>query len=179
MQTDKNIFLRRFMDQDAPRLAELANNKHIWNFLRDRMPHPYTLAHAEHFIAQCNTEGPQLTFAIDYMGELAGVIGLVPKKDIHRFTCELGFWVGEPYWGKGIISEAVPRVLVHAFGLMNCLRVETHVFATNVVSQHVMDKCGFNLEAHCKSAAVKNGEILDEFRYSVVNPNFNAAIAGL
>jgi ribosomal-protein-alanine N-acetyltransferase len=106
----ERIKLRRWAPGDAEGLARLANNPKIWLNLRDRFPHPYTRADADGWIAHCEDEtGKPTQFAIDLDGTAIGGIGLEMLGDVHRQTVEIGYWIGEPYWGNGIASAAVAK----------------------------------------------------------------------
>jgi RimJ/RimL family protein N-acetyltransferase len=166
---NKTMKLREFRSEDAKRLAELCNNKKIWDNLRDYIPHPYTGKDAEEFISSCRNENPQLTFAIEIDGEFAGSIGLVKQKDVYRLSAEIGYWLGEPYWGKGIMTEAVRQVTGYGFGRLELVRIYTCVFDFNRASQRVLEKAGYSLECISEKALVKNGRICGEYRYSILN----------
>lgn len=165
---NKSVQLRKFELSDAPILQRLCNNKKIAEKVRDLFPHPYTLQDAEFFIGLCSKEEPQVTFAIEYDGELAGAVGLVPQSDIYRKTAEIGYWIGEPYWGKGIATEAVRMLVDYGFNKLNLIRIYTGVFENNPASCRVLEKAGFTREAVFKKAVIKNGMIMDEVRYSIL-----------
>jgi RimJ/RimL family protein N-acetyltransferase len=165
----KTIKLREFRVVDKKRLAELCNNKKIWDNLRDYIPHPYTEKDAEEFIAFCRNENPQLTFAIEIDGEFAGSIGLIRQKDVYRLSAEIGYWLGEPYWGKGIMTEAVRQVTEYGFRWLEFVRIYTGVFDFNRASQRVLEKAGYSLECVSEKALIKNGKICSEYRYSILN----------
>src|ERR1700741_3238896 len=142
-----NIVLRPWQKQDAQELAAIANNRNIWNNVRDALPHPYTVMDALQWISHVNGENPVMNFAIAYQGKVAGSIGCIPKEDISRKTTEIGYFVGEPYWGKGIATEAVKLLLGFIDTRLDVVRVEAHVFASNSASMKVLRKNGFHLEA--------------------------------
>ena len=96
------VLLRTWKKNDAHPLAVMANNKKIWDNLRDYIPFPYTINDAISFINMVKDQKPVMTFAIEFDGHLCGVIGLVAQKDVYRKTAEVGYWIGEPYWNKGI-----------------------------------------------------------------------------
>jgi ribosomal-protein-alanine N-acetyltransferase len=167
-----NITLRQLEDSDKIRLAELCNNKKIWDNLRDFIPFPYSVEDAESFVRRSKQENPPMTFAIEYNGELAGVVGLVKQTDIYRLTAEIGYWVGEPLWGKGIATNAVTLMTNYGFNELKLVRIFTGVFDFNIASQRVLSKAGFKLEGIFENSVVKNGEIIDEYRYAKINPIF-------
>jgi len=163
--------LREFRKSDIKLLAGLCNNKKIWDNLRDYIPHPYTEKDAEEFIGFCKNENPQLTFAIEVEGEFAGSIGLVRQKDVYRLSAEIGYWLGEPYWGKGIMTEAVWQLTEYGFSRLGLVRIYTGVFDFNRASQRVLEKAGFKLECISEKALIKNDRICDEYKYALINRN--------
>lgn len=166
---NNEIRLRTFSDKDFPVIARLCNNKNIWDNLRDMMPYPYSEEDAKEFIKYCLGEEPQMTFAIEYNSEVAGVIGLVRQTDIYRMSAELGYWIGEPYWGKGIAGRAVKLITDYGFNKLGLARIYSGVFDFNKASQRVLEKCGFKLEAIFEKSVIKNNIILDEYRYALIN----------
>ncbi|MFN8257115.1 MAG: GNAT family protein [Bacteroidales bacterium] len=170
--TGTTIQLRPFKESDDKKVALLCNNRNLSDNLRDQIPFPYTEQDARVFISFCLGQNPQVTFAIEYQQELAGCIGLVLQNDIYRLSAEIGYWIGEPYWGKGIATEAVQLVSEYAFQELNLVRLYAGVFDFNKASQKVLEKAGFELEGILKKAIIKNNKILDECRYARINKNF-------
>lgn len=163
-----DIVLRPLEINDAAVLADMANNINVWNNLRDLMPFPYTLRDAWNFIAMCETEDHVTTFGIEYQAQLAGVIGLSVQGDIYRHAAELGYWIGEQYWNKGIASQAVQLLVQYGFEKLNLIRIYSSVFEHNKASQKVLEKNGFTLEAVLKKGYIKNDVIGDEYRYALL-----------
>ncbi len=116
------ILLRALVDEDKNRLTLVANNKKIYDNLRDYFPHPYTVADAEYFINLTKKENPSYNFAIVNKGDLCGIIGLNPQKDVYRKSAEIGYWLGEDYWHKGIATVAVKLMTHYIFN--NSLHIE-------------------------------------------------------
>lgn len=166
------MVLRKFKASDAAQIAKLLNNKKIWNNLRDVVPHPYQLEDARSFIKQCNLENPQKTFIIDNDGLAIGVIGLTIQDDIYRRNAEIGYWLGEPYWSKGYITKAIKLIVEYGFKELNLIRIFAGVFEHNKASQRVLEKTGFRLECISKKAVIKNNEIIDEYKYVIINEKF-------
>lgn len=157
------VILRPWQKQDAQELASVANNRQIWNQVRDALPSPYTVMDALQWIAHVNTQKPVLNFAIEYHGKIAGSIGGTLHTDISRRNMEIGYFVGQPYWGKGIATEAVKQ-LVHFINTQtDMVRIEAHVFASNGASMKVLQKNGFYLEAIHRKASFKNNELVDDY----------------
>ncbi len=154
------------------RLAELANNHKVSINLRDGFPHPYTLADAENFLKRFSNQDPLTFFGIDYNNEYAGNISLVPGADVYRKSAEIGYFIGEPYWNKGIITTAVKLITEYGFKNLGIIRIHTGVFEYNTASQRVLEKCGFTKEGIFRKSVFKQNKIWDEVRYSKINPEF-------
>ncbi len=165
------VRLRRLRRADIPELARLANNRKIWDNVRDYLPHPYYEKDAEFFITSKVSENPQVTFAIEYDGRFTGVIGLVPQTDVYAHNAEIGYWIGEEYWGKGITTRAVKLATEYAFNSLKLYRLYAGVFEHNQSSMRVLEKAGYTKEATLEGAVKKNGLIIDEVLYSIINRN--------
>lgn len=165
---NNKIVLRKLRISDKGKLAELANNKKIWDNLRDYIPHPYSPEDAVQFINICEAENPQKTFAICFEEELVGVVGLVLKTDVYRKSAEIGYWIGEPYWNKGIAESAVNLIVGYGFTTLDLERIDTGVFAFNKASARVLEKCKFKFEGVFKNAVIKNNVLSDELRYGII-----------
>lgn len=163
-----SIKLRPFALSDIERLAQLANNKNVWDNLRDYIPHPYSEKDAEEYIIFCNNQNPMTNFAIEYKDELVGSIGLILQKDVYRKSAEIGYWIGEPFWGKGIVTKAVELMVEYGFQNLDIIRIFTGVFDFNIGSQKVLEKNGFEKEAIFKNAIFKNGKICNEVKYAKI-----------
>jgi RimJ/RimL family protein N-acetyltransferase len=164
-----NITLRHFRESDAPRLAELANNWKIGRNLRDGFPHPYTLEDARKFISLFAEH--ETFFAIEYEAEYAGNISLVPLGDVYRKTAEIGYFLGEPYWNKGIMTRAVNLITEFGFKEKHFARIHTGVYEYNPASQKVLEKCGYVKEGIFKKSIFKENQLWDEVRYAKINPD--------
>ncbi|CAI2717124.1 GNAT family N-acetyltransferase [Nitrospina watsonii] len=147
--------IRRFTPADAAALAEYGNNYRIWQQLRDWFPHPYTQQHADDFIDQASREYPPRTFAIATDREAIGTIGYHPGQDVNRHAAELGFWLAQPYHGKGIMTAAVQGFADHLLQHEDLIRVFAAVFAGNPASRRVLEKAGFVLEGVLQCSVVK------------------------
>jgi RimJ/RimL family protein N-acetyltransferase len=160
--------IRSWQLEDVPSLAKHANNRNVWLMLRDRMPHPYTLAHAFEHVRERLSEPDRPMFCIDVGGEAVGGIGLHPGNDVARFNAELGYWLAEPFWGRGIMTAAVRAVVRHGFEQLPLNRIEAYVYVTNPASVRVLEKCGFALEGRLRKSVVKDGQLLDSLLYARV-----------
>jgi ribosomal-protein-alanine N-acetyltransferase len=160
--------LRASQPGDEESLVLNANNRNVWINLRDLFPHPYTLADARNWIQRASTESPVRNFAIVVDGKAVGGIGFIPKEDVYRKSAEIGFWLGEEYWGRGIMTEALRAVTEYAFANFDLCRLYAGVFEWNLASMRVLEKAGYHLEAQLKKAVTKNGKTIDEFLYAIV-----------
>lgn len=160
-----DVQLRSLRDTDASEIAKLANNIKVWNNLRDLMPHPYSQNDAVSFIEMVKKEERPVTFGIEYEGNLCGVIGITPQTDVYRKSAELGYWIGEPYWGQGIATQAVEMILKYGFEHFDIERVYAGVIEPNVASMKVLERNGFIKEGVSRRAVFKNNEFHDEHKY--------------
>lgn len=161
-----DIKLRPLREDDAPEIAKLLNNIKIWNNIRDGIPHPYSKADADSFIGLKKDEDPCLTFVILDNEATCGLIGLEIQKDVYRQSAELGYWIGEPYWGRGIATEAVRLILKYGFDEVGIERIFASTFDYNVGSMKVLKKNGFVKEGISRKAIYKNEAFFDEHRFS-------------
>ena len=160
------IILRPLYDNDLDALARLANNRKIWDNVRDILPSPYSIDDANYFIKLTQKENPQTTFAIEYCKEFCGVIGLVGQSDVYKKTAEIGYWIGEPYWNKGIATVSVKLLTQYGFDQLDFIRIHTGVFEFNIGSMKVLKKNGYSKDGIFKKSILKNGQIFDEHRFS-------------
>jgi RimJ/RimL family protein N-acetyltransferase len=160
--------IRDWQRDDGESVARYANNRKIWINLRDIFPHPYTIANAEAFLSIVMEDDPKTVFAIANEVEAIGSIGLMVGKDVHRFTAELGYWLAEPFWGKGIMTAAVKRITEYAFSSFGLKRVYAEPYTTNTASARVLEKAGFKYEGHLRASAFKDGRLVDQLLYARV-----------
>jgi [ribosomal protein S5]-alanine N-acetyltransferase len=160
--------VRPWLEADVGSLTLHANNHAIWRNLRDGFPHPYQEANARAYIRQVREQQPETTFAIDVDGAAVGSIGLMIGNDVERVSAELGYWLGEPFWGRGIVTECVRAVSAYAIAKLGLTRVFALPFAGNGASCRVLEKAGFTLEARLRKSAIKEGRVTDQFLYAFV-----------
>ena len=162
------VRLRAWTLADAPALAKLINNKKVQDNLRDGLPFPYGEEDAKAFLSAVLASDPDqnLAFAIEADGELIGSISATRCANIHFRTAELGYYLGEPYWGKGFATEAVRQICDYIYRNTDIIRIFAEPFAYNTASCRVLEKAGFQLEGLLRSNAVKNGRILDMKMYA-------------
>lgn len=169
MTAGETIVLRPWGDSDLEALVRYGNNRNIWINLRDRFPHPYTRVNAEAWIAFYKAQQPPLTkFAIDLNGEAIGGIGIETFADVHRLTAEVGYWVGEPFWGRGIATAALKQMTAYAFSTFPFQRLQAMVFAWNSASARVLEKAGYVLEGTMRQSIIKDGRLGDSLLYARV-----------
>lgn len=155
--------------KDADSLVHHADNINVARQLRDRFPHPYTRADARAFIEQVLPANPQTNFAIEADGGAVGGIGFVPGTDVERFSAEIGYWLGEAFWGRGIATDALLLVTGYAFTRVNMLRLFALPFADNVGSARVLEKAGYAREGLLRHSSVKFGQPRDQLIYARIS----------
>ncbi len=169
MLSEGPVALKTLTDADAVPLASLANNKKVWGNVRDSFPHPYGIDDARSFIALGKNESPAMTFGIFYLEALCGVAGLVSQQDVYRMGAEIGYWLGEPCWNKGIASQAVKILTAYGFGQLNLKRIQAGVFEYNKASMKVLEKNGYRQEGIFFKSVYKNGKYWNEHRYAIIS----------
>ncbi len=170
MENSEKVYsLRNLKIEDKVSMAKHANNKKIADMLRDGFPHPYTQNDAENFINFVLTNNePQTQFAIDINGEAVGMIGILLKDDIYKKNAEIGYWLSEDYWGKGIMTDILKAVIEYAFKTFDVIRLYASVKSANIGSMKVLEKCGFKKEGVFVKSIFKNGQFFDEHIYSLL-----------
>lgn len=171
MVEQMNIELKKWDISDAEALAHIISNKKILDNLRDGIPYPYTVQDARDFILSMldSDENDTFAFAVTLNGQVIGSIGAFRQSNIHRQTAELGYYLSEEYWGRGIMTEAVKQLCRYVFTNTDILRIYAEPFAYNSGSLRVLEKAGFQYEGTLRSNAVKNGRILDMKLYSILS----------
>jgi RimJ/RimL family protein N-acetyltransferase len=164
----ENITLRPWELSDLSNLISYANNPNIAQNLTNAFPYPYTPEAGLKFIAMTQSHSPLHIFAICLNNQAIGGIGVHPQQDIHEKCIELGYWLAEPFWGKGIMSDVVKQMIAYAFKNFDVKRLYARPFSSNIGSQKVLEKCGFTHEATLKKSIFKNGVYLDELIYSII-----------
>ncbi len=162
--------LRPFRPTDASSIASHANNRKVWINLKDAFPHPYTLAHARSWIRLARRDRPTTYFAIVIDGVAGGGIGYRVGGDVARRTAIFGYWLGEPFWGQGVMTEAVRSLVGWILEYRPVHRIEAGVFAWNRASMRVLEKAGFRLEGIQRHAVFKAGRTVDRHLYALTPP---------
>ena len=162
-----NFILRPWHINDLDSLVKYANNPNIAKYLTDGFPYPYSKENGKEFIKNATADDPVHIFAIDINGEAVGGIGIHPQTDIQKKNAELGYWLAEPFWGKGIMTKAIKQITDFAFSTFEINRVFARPFGNNPGSQNILEKNGFVLEARFDKTLIKNGQLLDELIYAI------------
>ena len=157
--------VRDWTAEDVPSLVQHANNRNVWINLRDRFPHPYTAANARDFLAHVRQQDPTTVWAIEVDGEAAGAIGLVILSDIERVSAEIGYWLGEACWGRGVATAALRAVTMEAFRRFELRRIFALPFGDNTASIRVLEKAGYTLEGRMRDSAIKDGVVRDQWMF--------------
>ncbi|MGH8251535.1 MAG: GNAT family N-acetyltransferase [Steroidobacteraceae bacterium] len=161
--------VRDWRESDRAALLRFADNHKVWRNLKDRFPHPsYTAADADAWLALTRAHPERAGWAIEVDSLAVGGIGLVAGQDVHARSAQLGYWLGEPYWGRGIMTDAVRAVAGHALSQLGFRRVEAPVYEWNPASMRVLEKCGFVREGVLKKSVFKDGQLIDSVLYARV-----------
>lgn len=165
----EGISLRKYQLDDAAKLVSQADNPRIAAFLRDSMPQPYTFDDADRWVRfnLVNGDGPDtINRVIALDDDLIGTIGIRRGEDIHRFNAEIGYWLGEEHWGKGIATRAVELLSEWIFHFTDIHRLYAGVMEPNSASAKVLEKAGYSLECVIRDGVFKNGRFVNELLYS-------------
>lgn len=162
--------LECFKEEYINDIAECANSINIAKYLRNAFPYPYTVSDAENYVKICieNNNHRQICRAIVVNGKAVGSIGIFLKDDVYSKSGELGYWLSENFWNKGIMTKAVRQICESAFQMFDIVRIYAEPFAVNVGSKRVLEKCGFNYEGTLKKSVYKNGEYFDSCVYALI-----------
>jgi ribosomal-protein-alanine N-acetyltransferase len=166
--------IRPLEENDIAALVKYAGNPRVAEQLEDRFPHPYTVGDARRWLATLATQDPLTNFAIVSPHEMIGGIGLDLREDVYFRTAEIGYWLGEPFWGQGIATSAVRAMTRWSFDNLNLVRLEARVFETNPASGRVLEKAGFACEGRLRKSVTKEGKTMDQTIYAVLDPGRNS-----
>jgi len=166
--------VRPWRASDAESIVRHANNVNVARHLRDRFPSPYTRRDAKAFLAHAaRREGSGANLAVEVDGEAAGAVGFIVGADVERYSAEIGYWLGEAHWGRGIMTEALTLVTEDAFMRLNLLRLFAVPFADNTASARVLEKAGYVREGVLRSGCVKFGVARDQLLYARINERWS------
>lgn len=164
------IKLRPWKISDLANLVKYGNNSRVAANMTDGFPHPYTEQAGVAFIERVSIDTPLKVLAITYNDEAIGSVGIFPLQDIFRKNAELGYWIAEPFWNKGVATKAIGLMVNYGFDNFDLTRIFARPFGTNIGSQRALEKAGFILEARFENTFFKNGEFKDELVYAVRKP---------
>jgi RimJ/RimL family protein N-acetyltransferase len=164
----KSCSVRSWEWSDRDAIVRHANNRNVWINLRDRFPHPYTINDARRWLEMVVGQKQETNFAIDVGGEAVGGIGFTVQFDVARRSAEIGYWLGEEFWGRGIATEALIAVTDHAFSNYDVCRLYAHVFDWNRASARVLEKAGYEFEGRLKKSVTKDGRTIDQLMYALI-----------
>lgn len=162
--------VRHWSADDLTALVRHANNRNVSRQLRDRFPFPYSHEHGRAFLANVATRSPATSWAIAVGGEAVGGIGLMLQTDVERVSAEIGYWLGEPFWGRGIVTEALREVTAWSFAPFDLLRIFALPFADNAGSIRALEKAGYVHEGTMPRSTIKDGIVRDQLMYGVYRP---------
>ena len=162
--------IRPWAETDAPALQRHANNRRVSMHLRDRFPFPYEMEQAQTFLGRIVTQATPTVWAIEVGGEAIGGIGIEPDTDVERVSAEVGYWLGEAFWGRGIATEALSAVTEEAFKRFEITRLYALAFADHAASVRVLEKAGYTREGHLRQSAIKDGKIRDQLLFAAYKP---------
>jgi ribosomal-protein-alanine N-acetyltransferase len=162
--------IRPWMDTDAESLHRHADNRNVSIHLRDRFPFPYGMEQARQFLGWIAQQPSPTVWAIEVGGEAAGGIGIEMHGDVERVSAEIGYWLGESMWGRGIATEALKAVTAEAFRRFDITRLYALPFADHVASVRVLEKAGYVREGHLRRSAIKDGKIRDQLLFAAYRP---------
>lgn len=160
--------IRDFQLDDIDALVKYANNYNIFRWVKDNFPYPYSNRDAEQWITVSRNTNDGLNYAITTQKELIGGIGVKFKEDVYRYSWELGYWLGEPFWGKGIATEAVKVFTKYLFSHYNIRSITANVYEGNKASMKVLTKAGFKLDGIIRKAVFKEKLFWDLYVYSIL-----------
>jgi len=154
--------------RDLDAIVRHANNRNVWINLRDRFPYPYTSNDAKSWLDMVVGSKPQTSFAISVAGEAVGGIGFTLQSDVGHRSAEIGYWLGERFWGRGITTDALKAVTDYAFAQFDICRLFAHVFEWNGASARVLEKAGYTFEGRLRKSVTKDGQTIDQLMYAVI-----------
>ena len=158
--------IRPWLESDAESLQRYANNREVSIWLRDRFPFPYEMEHARTFLGWIAKQATSTVWAIEVDGAAAGGLGFELHTDVERVSAEIGYWLGQPFWGRGICTEALTAVTAEAFEHFELTRLYALPFADHAASARVLEKAGYVREGHLRQSAIKDGKIRDQLLFA-------------
>ena len=164
----KTCVVRSWQWRDRDAIVRHANNRNVWINLRDRFPYPYTTSDARRWFESVVGHKPETNFAISVANETVGGIGFDLQQDVGHRSAQIGYWLGEGFWGRGIATEALIAVTDYAFSHYHVCRLFAHVFAWNPASARVLEKAGYEYEGRLRKSVTKDGQTIDQLMYAMI-----------
>ncbi|MEN0053033.1 MAG: GNAT family protein [Mucilaginibacter sp.] len=164
------FILRGWLDGDEESLQKHADNPNVSTYLLDRFPYPYTMNDADKWVTYMRHQKKQTNFAIAIDDHVCGGIAIDLTIDANSKWGEIGYWLGEPYWGRGIVTEAVKLLTDYAFKNLDVIRIQAGVFGQNAASMRVLEKAGYIKEGIMRNAIIKHGKVIDKHMYAILKP---------
>ena len=162
--------VRDWSTADKPSLLRNANNRNVWRNLTHRFPHPYTDEDADSWFALLRTTAQPTHWAIEVDGAAVGGVGVELGEGVYAKSGQFGYWLGQSYWGRGIMTAAARAASDHAFRTLDVARLQAPVFEWNPASMRVLEKCGFVREGVLRRSILKDGELIDAVLYARISP---------
>jgi RimJ/RimL family protein N-acetyltransferase len=160
--------VRSWISEDAESVARYADNRKIWINLRDAFPHPYTLKDARSFINNSLARNPETFFCIAHDDTAIGSIGFSVHSDVERFNAEIGYWLAEPFWDRGIMTRVLKAVTEYAISSHHLHRIYALPYEWNSASMRVLEKVGYKCEGRMRHSAFKDGQFIDQFLFAFI-----------
>ncbi len=154
---------RQYSLDYADTLAQIRNNPGVLDNGYDKTPDPFTKQDAIDFIKIQLGNNPPRRFLIFHNDELAGEIGITLQDDVHRLCAEIGYFIAEPFWGKGLATAAIKKMTAYAFSTFEIVRISAGVFEFNKASMKALEKNGYYLECIRKNSVIKKGKIMADY----------------
>jgi [ribosomal protein S5]-alanine N-acetyltransferase len=161
------ILIRDVKEEDAKTIALLLNNANVAKYLTSKIPYPYRIEDATWWVTTGSKEG--INKAIEHDGNFVGAIGVTPGQFENQRSAEIGYWLGEPYWGQGLATEALSKMTKIIFSTTDIVRLFAPVFEPNSASKRVLEKCGYYQESVQKKALFKHGQLYDACVFAKLN----------
>jgi [ribosomal protein S5]-alanine N-acetyltransferase len=160
--------VRNWRWSDLDSIVRHANNRNVWINLRNRFPYPYTAIDARRWLQSATEDKPEVNFAISVRDEAVGGIGFMLQQDVAYRSAEIGYWLGEEFWGRGIATDALIAITEYAFSSHDLCRLYAHVFEWNRASARVLEKAGYVLEGRQRKSVTKDGQTIDQLMYAII-----------
>ncbi len=164
-----NCLLRPWSAGDETSIVAHANNREVWVNLRDQFPHPYTQKDAEEWVKFASNQAQPTSLAIEIQSEVVGGVGFKLQSDVERVSAEIGYWLGQRFWNRGIMTAAVRAVTRYGFEQFPLTRIYALPYVTNLASHRVLEKAGYIREGLLRRSVIKDGVVLDQMLFAITD----------